>query len=425
MDVLRIEGGHPLTGAVQVSGSKNAALPMLAATLLTAEPCILDNVPQLSDVHFMLEILQNLGTEVSWLGETTVRVQSTQITPVAPYDLVRRMRASICVLGPLLGRLREAKVSLPGGCVFGQRPIDLHLKGLAKLGCTWEMESGYVVAQAPHLHGAHVFLGGPQGSTVTGTANILCAATLAEGVTRIECAACEPEITDLCHMLVLMGAKIEGIGSSILTVTGVPSLKGCRYRVIPDRIEAGTWLVAGPLTHGCVTVHGACVHHLGAVLDRLEDAGITIDLIDAETIRTQRSSKGLNTTQITTLTYPGFPTDLQAQLTALLTAAPGISIITERIYPQRFMHVPELQRMGADIRIEGSSAIIQGGKQLSGAPVMSSDLRASVSLVLAGLAARGESLVQRIYHLERGYAHLEAKLLGLGAQVERVHTPGP
>lgn len=425
MDILRIEGGRPLSGSVHVSGAKNAALPMLAATLLTSEPCVLQNVPQLSDVRSMLGILEYLGTEVSWLDNTTVQVQSQSIKPLAPYDLVRRMRASICVLGPLLGRLREAKVSLPGGCVFGQRPIDLHLKGLAKLGCTWEMEGGYVVAQAPNLQGARVFLGGPQGSTVTGTTNILSAAVLAPGVTRIESAACEPEVTDLCSMLVEMGAQIEGIGSSILTITGVKSLKGCRYRIIEDRIEAGTWLMAGPLTDGEVTVHGARLHHLGAVLDRLEDAGVELDCIDMHTIRARRGPQGLKTTQATTFTYPGLPTDLQAQLTTLLTAAPGISIITERIYPQRFMHVPELQRMGADIRIEGSSAIVQGGSALSGAPVMSSDLRASISLVLAGLAAKGQSLIQRIYHLDRGYADLDSKLLALGAPVERVSAPGP
>ncbi len=420
MDLFHIQGGRPLSGTVTVSGSKNAALPMLAATLLTAEPCILENVPRLSDISSMIEILEFLGAEVTWLAEETLEVQCKQISSLAPYELVRRMRASICVLGPLVGRLRQAKVSLPGGCVFGQRPIDLHLKGLVKLGCQWHMEGGYMVVDAEKLRGGAVFLGGPQGSTVTGSTNIITAAVMAEGVTRIECAACEPEVVDLCHMLVAMGAHIDGIGSSILTIRGVPSLHGCRHRIIPDRIEAGTWLMAAPLTGGTLTVQGACIEHLGAVLDRLDEAGVTLEVLDAQTIRSKRSPQGLKTIQATTFPYPGFPTDLQAQLTTLLTAAQGISIITERIYHQRFMHVPELQRMGADVRIEGSSAIVHGGRPLCGAPVMSSDLRASVSLVLAALAAQGESFVQRIYHLDRGYAFLDLKLQAMGAQIQRL-----
>ena len=427
MDVLRIRGGKALHGKITVGGAKNACLPLLAATLLTDEPCILRNVPDLSDSRFMIEILRHQGATVEALGNNAWRISAGSLQAKTPYELVRKMRASICVMGALVGRLRRAEIPLPGGCVIGQRPIDLHIKGLKKLGCVIENHAGMMHIDAAALRGDYVFLGGRYGSTVTGTANILMAAVLAPGITQIDCAACEPEVQDLCRMLVKMGAKITGIGSPMIRIEGVEKLHGCEYSVIPDRIEAGTFLLCGAITRGDVTVHGAVSEHLGAFLDKMDEAGIPFETLSPDTIRVRGDRiKELRPIDIVTLPHPGFPTDLQAQFSALLALTPGLSIITERIYPNRFMHVPELLRMGADIAIEGPSAIIKGVSGLSGAPVMASDLRASAALVLAGLAASGETWVQRIYHLDRGYEKFEIQLARLGADIQRLnHTDMP
>lgn len=419
MEVLRIRGGQPLNGNLTVSGAKNACLPIFAATLLTEEPCIIENVPELSDIRFMGEILEHLGASVMREGGGRWRIEARDITAKAPYELVRKMRASVCLMGPLIGRLKGCDVSMPGGCVIGPRPIDLHIKGFRKLGCSIEIDGGYIRVDAREARGQHVFLGGRFGSTVTGTANLLMAAVLTPGVTRIESAACEPELTDLCEMLRKMGAQIDGIGSHSLLVEGVERLHGCTHRVIPDRIEAGTYLIAGAMTRGDLTVEGIPPHYLGALLDKLEEAGVPIE-IRGQGLHVQGSAYEPHSVDVITMPHPGFPTDLQAQMCTLLSLTPGLSIVTEKIYPNRFMHVPELQRMGADIAIEGPSAIINGRSSLSGAPVMASDLRASAALVLAGLASRGETWVQRIYHLDRGYDGLDAKLRSVGADIERL-----
>ena len=409
-----------MSGAITVAGAKNASLPMLAATLLTSDPCVLHNVPDLSDVRFMIEILQHHGATVEKLGSGSWRITAEEIQPHTPYDLVRKMRASICLLGALVGRLREAEIALPGGCVIGPRPIDLHLKGLARLGCTVTHQNGYISVDAKAARGTYIFMGGRHGSTVTGTANLLMAAVLTPGVTRLDSAACEPEIVDLCRMLVAMGARIEGIGSPVLTITGVEKLGGCTHTVLPDRIEAGTYLLAGAITGGEVTVHGAFTEQIWAFLDKLDEVGVEIDVVNPAVIRVRGDLAKCRPVDIITLPHPGFATDLQAQFSALLTLIPGISLITERIYPNRFMHVPELQRMGADIAIEGPTAIVKGGRGLTGAPVMASDLRASAALILAGLAAQGETWVQRIYHLDRGYAQFDKQLATLGADIARL-----
>lgn len=419
MDVFKVCHSGPLKGEVEVVGAKNAALPLLAATLLTDEVVTLRNVPDLSDIRFMVEILSHVGSEVKNPEPGVWRLKASELSHVAPYELVRKMRASVCLLGPLTARLRKAEVSIPGGCVIGPRPIDLHLKGLTKLNCAVEITNGYVRVDASRMHGGPVFLGGRSGSTVTGTANIMMAAVLAPGTTRIECAACEPEVVDLCRLLVKMGAKIEGIGSPELIIEGVEKLHGCEHSVIADRIEAGTFIVAAAITRGDVTVKGIPANLLGAFLDKLEEAGVPLE-IEGDHIRVRPYSGSLKPVDCITLPYPGFPTDLQAQLCALMTQVEGISIITERIYPNRFMHVPELQRMGADIAIEGPSAIIKGASKLSGAPVMASDLRASAALILAAFAATGDTWIQRIYHLDRGYERFEQKLAGLGAKIERL-----
>jgi len=417
MDSLLIKGGIPLRGEVAISGSKNAVLPIMAATLLTTSPCVIRRVPNLSDVKFMSQILLWLGAEVRHEGDT-VYVQARRIKGTGDYNLVRKMRGSICIMGPLLGRLHKATVSLPGGCVIGARPINLHLKGFAALGAKVTIESGYVHAAAKRLVGTSVFLGGRAGSTVLGTANLMMAATLAEGVTVIESAACEPEVVDLADFLNAMGAKITGAGSPTITVTGVPELHGAEHEVIPDRIEAATYAIAGAATHGDITLRGARADHLGAVLDKLHEAGVIVER-NGTGIRIRRKGQ-LKPVDVTTLPYSGFPTDVQAQIMALMTLTPGISIITERIFESRFMHVSELARLGADIEIEGPSAIVKGGKPLSGAPVMASDLRASAALVIAGLAARGTTEVNRVYHIDRGYEDIDGKLRRLGARIERV-----
>ncbi|HEU5070755.1 MAG TPA: UDP-N-acetylglucosamine 1-carboxyvinyltransferase [Verrucomicrobiae bacterium] len=417
MDSLMIKGGVPLAGEVQISGAKNAVLPILAATLLTEEPCVIRRVPRLSDVKYMGEILRWLGADVKIEGDT-VRVQARKIKGMADYELVRKMRGSICIMGPLLGRLKRARVSLPGGCVIGARPINLHLKGFESLGAKITIEAGYVQAAARRLLGTEVFLGGRAGSTVLGTANVMMAAVLAEGVTVVESAACEPEVVDLANFLIAMGAKITGAGSPTLIITGVKQLHGAEHEVIPDRIEAATFAIAAAATDGEVTLKGARADHLHAVLDKLRSAGVAVTRRGNDMI-VKRAGR-LRAVDVTTLPYSGFPTDVQAQMMALLTLAPGISIITERIFESRFMHVSELSRLGADIEIEGPSAIVKGGRPLSGAPVMASDLRASAALVIAGLAAKGTTSVSRIYHLDRGYENIDGKLRRLGARIERI-----
>jgi UDP-N-acetylglucosamine 1-carboxyvinyltransferase len=417
MQSFIIKGGVPLRGEVQISGAKNAALPIMAAALLTDEPCTVRRVPNVSDVRFMCRILASLGAEVNFQGDC-VSIRARKVNPVCDYELVRQMRGSICVMGPLLGRLHRASVSLPGGCVIGARPINLHLKGFEALGAKVKIEGGYVKASAKKLIGAEMFLGGRAGSTVLGTANVMMAAALAEGVTVIESAACEPEIVDLANFLNAMGAKITGAGSPTITIVGVKQLHGADYEIIPDRIEAATYAIAAAATNGEVTITGARPDHMHAVLDKLNEAGVRIER--KGTIMTVKPGGQLKAVDVTTLPYAGFPTDVQAQMMALLTLAPGISIITERIFESRFMHVSELARLGADIEIEGPSAIVKGGKPLSGAPVMASDLRASAALVIAGLAAKGTTQVNRIYHIDRGYENIDGKLRRLGARIQRV-----
>ena len=420
MDSLIIKGGVKLKGEVSVSGAKNACLPMFAAAVLTKEKCILKNVPDLSDVRFIAEIVRKLGAEVSNPAKGVWEIEAKKISHVAPYELVRKMRASICLLGPLSARLRKAKVSLPGGCVIGARPVDLHIKGMRGLGCKVDIDKGYIVVDGKKMRGGRIFLGGRCGSTVTGTANIVMAATLAPGETVIENAACEPEIVDLCKMLSGMGANIEGAGSPTISVRGVSKFGGVIHTVLPDRIEAGTWIAAALATKGKVLVKGAQEANLGAFLDVLKRAGCPFEIRSGDEIYVDATNFRPQAIEATTMPYPGFPTDLQAQLCALMTQAKGLSIVTERIYPERFMHVPELARMGANIAREGSSAIVGGGVKLSGAPVMASDLRASAALVIAALCAKGETKIQRIYHLDRGYEDMDKKLNALGAKVRRI-----
>ena len=417
MDKLVIEGGVRLKGEATVSGSKNAVLPIFAATLLTDEPCVIKNVPNLRDTNTMLKILRSLGKNAEF-NKGIVTVSSTRHTSfIADYKLVSTMRASFCVLGPILAKLKKAKVSLPGGCIIGVRPVDLHLKGIKSLGADITIESGYVHAKASQLKGNQVYLGGVYGSSVLATDNVMMAATLAKGKTIIESAACEPEVTDLAEFLIKMGASIKGHGTPIIEIQGVRQLHGAEHSIIPDRIEAGTLMVASLITKGDITIKNVFYQHLGAVVDKLEEAGASISKTDSSVrVRLKRRLKAIN---VTTLPYPGFPTDMQAQIMSLMSITPGISVITEKIYPDRFMHVAELNRMGAHIQREGPHAIVEGVKQLSGAPVMASDLRASASLVLAGLVARGRTSVSRIYHLERGYENMEEKLQGLGAKIWR------
>lgn len=417
MESFLIKGGVPLRGEVEISGSKNAALPIMAATLLTDEPCVIRRVPDLSDTRFMVQILQSLGAEAK-LENGTLTVRARKIRGYADYELVRKMRGSICIAGPLLARLRQTRISLPGGCVIGARPINLHLKGFEALGARIKIAGGYVDASARKLAGATMFLGGRAGSTVLGTANVMMAATLAQGVTVIESAACEPEVVDLAKFLCAMGAKIAGAGSPTITVTGVKKLHGAAHEVIPDRIEAATFMIAAAATNGAVTVKGARADHLRAVMDKLAEANVSVER-RGKNLVVRRKGK-LKAVDVTTLPHSGFPTDVQAQMMALLLFAPGISIITERVFESRFMHVSELARLGADIEIEGPSAIVKGGKPLSGAPVMASDLRASAALVIAGLAAKGSTQVNRIYHLDRGYERMDEKLRKLGARIQRM-----
>ncbi len=417
MDCLEIKGGTPLHGEVEISGAKNAVLPIMAATLLTAEPCVIRRAPRLADVHTMAAILRSLGTRVDFKNQT-LTIQAARISPHADYDLVRKMRGSICVLGPLLARLGQAKVSVPGGCVIGMRPIDLHLKGMEGLGARMRNTAGYVHASAKRLIGNDVFLGGRAGPTVLGTANVLMAATLAKGITIIESAACEPEVVDLATFLNSMGARISGAGSPTITVQGVRKLRGAEHSIIPDRIEAATYAIAGVATRGKVTLKGARADHLKAVFDKLRAMGVTIEQSRGRI--TCRHPRRFKPVDVTTQPHPGFPTDVQAQMMTLLTLVPDISIITERIFEARWSHAAELTRLGANIAIEGPSGIVKGGLPLSGAPLMASDLRASAALVIGGLVAKGTTRINRIYHLDRGYERMDEKLRKLGAKVKRV-----
>lgn len=417
MDKILVHGGHPLSGSIKISGSKNSALPILAATLLTKDQCVLRHVPDLSDTNYMLQILTHLGASVE-RASGTVAVQAENVESIAPYDVVRRMRASVCVLGPLLGRCGEATVSLPGGCIIGDRPIDLHLKGFEALGAAIRVENGNVKVFAPKLHGAVINLRGKFGPTVLGTDNVLMAAVLADGTTVIEGAAAEPEVCDLANFLNKMGAKIEGAGTRRMIIEGVKELHGAEHDIIPDRIETGTFLVAGAIAGKGVTVKRAEPKHVESVTTALTDAGYHITTTaDSITVSPNGASKPL---KITTEPYPGFPTDMQAQMCALLSTTEGISVVTENIFPQRYMHLAEMKRMGAQVEIEGATATIHGVEKLLGAPVMASDLRASAALVLAGLKAEGTTEITRVYHIDRGYEHIDDKLGALGAQIERV-----
>ncbi len=415
MKKIVINGGKKLSGEVTISGAKNAALPILAAGLLCAGKQTIANVPRLADVTTFGRILQNMGVSFDRKDEDIV-IDSTGLTnPEAPYDLVRTMRASVLVLGPLVARMGRARVSMPGGCAIGARPINLHLMGLEKLGASVEIEHGYVVASARRLHGTRIYF---DTITVTGTENIMMAATLAEGQTIIENAAREPEIVDLANALIQMGAKIEGAGTDIIKIQGVDTLRPMNYTVMPDRIETGTFVIAAAITGGTVTIKNCFPGHLDAVLTKVQEAGVQIS-IDDNTIRVI-GQPGITAVNIKTQEYPGFPTDMQAQFMSLMTLAEGTSVINETIFENRFTHVAELRRMGADIEADGHTAIVKGVTKLSAAPVMATDLRASASLILAGLAAEGQTVVSRIYHLDRGYENIEQKLSALGADIKRV-----
>jgi UDP-N-acetylglucosamine 1-carboxyvinyltransferase len=411
---LVIEGGVPLRGEVRVSGAKNAALPLLAASLLSAEPVELENVPRLADVATIRALLEGLGTEIEERDGRTIARTPTLRSVEAPYDLVSTMRASVLVLGPLLARAGRARVSMPGGCAIGSRPIDLHLKGLERLGAEVILTQGYVEARAARLKGARIVF---DLVTVTGTENLMMAAALAEGTTILENAAREPEIPDLARLLTAMGARIHGAGTERIEIEGVTELGGAQHRIIPDRVEAGTFLVAGAITGGDVTVRDVVPAHLSAVLDKLEATGARLEVApDRVRIRAEERPRA---TDVVTNPFPGFATDMQAQMMALLGLAEGSSVITETIFENRFQHAAELRRLGAAIEIEGSRAVIRGVPRYYGAPVMATDLRASASLVLAGLAAAGATEVSRVYHLDRGYEGMEHKLAALGARIRR------
>ena len=420
MDKLLIRGGHPLHGEVSISGAKNAALPELCAALLTSDPVVLRNVPRLQDVATMLKLIRNMGVEVEHADDGSVRIDASRLsTPEAPYELVKTMRASVLALGPLLARFGEATVSLPGGCAIGSRPVDQHIKGLQAMGAQIVVEHGYMLAKLPEgrtrLSGAHITT---DMVTVTGTENFLMAAALAEGQTVLENAAMEPEIVDLAEMLIKMGARITGHGTSRITIQGVERLHGCDHQVVADRIEAGTFLCAVAATGGEVFLRHARADHLGAVIDKLREAGAKVDDVDGG-MRVQSAGR-LKSQSFRTTEYPGFPTDMQAQFMVLNVISHGAASVTETIFENRFMHVNELVRLGAKIQVDGKVAVVEGVERLSGATVMATDLRASASLVIAGLVASGETLVDRIYHLDRGYDCMEAKLRALGADIERI-----
>jgi len=416
MDKLVIQGGVPLRGELDISGAKNAALPILVATLLADSPVTLSAIPHLRDVTTTLELLATMGAQLTVDDKLAVEIDPTTLhTLEAPYELVKTMRASILVLGPLLAKHGQARVSLPGGCAIGSRPVNIHLDGLRAMGADIRVEKGYVLASAGRLKGAHIYM---DMVTVTGTENLMMAAVLADGVTTLDNAAREPEITDLANFLIAMGAKIEGAGTSTMRITGVTSLTGLAYRVIPDRIEAGTYLAAAAVTRGDVTVRQANPEHLEAVLIKFEEAGAIIET-GSDWIRLNMTDRELKPVNIITMPYPAFPTDMQAQFLVMNCIARGVSQVKETIFENRFMHVPELSRMGADIHIEGNTAFIKGVANLFGAQVMATDLRASASLILAGLAAEGETVINRVYHIDRGYERVEEKFNRIGALIQR------
>ncbi len=417
MDKLIIEGGIPLNGSVRISGSKNAALPILLASILLDSTATLTNIPDLRDIRTTTRLLDLLGRPTTFRDGCTV-VEAGSLCPEAPYDLVKTMRASVLVLGPLLARLGEARVAMPGGCAIGARPVDLHLSALEKMGARFDLEDGYIIGRCSHLKGALIHFDFP---TVGGTENLLMAATLAEGETILENAAREPEVADLAHFLIACGAHIEGHGTGTIRIHGVSSLSGCSYRVMADRIEAGTFLAAAGITDGELLLQDCPIEELDATIAKMTQMGMHIEKTrDGVLARRAIPGSPLHSVDVTTQPHPGFPTDMQAQIMALLCLAEGSGLITETIFENRFMHVQELVRMGADIRLSGHTALVRGMPRLTGAPVMASDLRASASLVLAGLAARGTTQVQRIYHLDRGYEHIETKLGALGARICRV-----
>ena len=415
-----MHGGTSLSGSINISGSKNASLPILAAALLTDQQVVIERVPDVSDTNYMLQILSALGCEVERYSGT-VKITAADIHPEAPYEIVRKMRASICVMGPLVARLGRASVSIPGGCVIGDRPIDLHLKGLQAIGAHIDTEGGNILIEAKEgLEGQEVDLSGKHGPAVLGTDNLLMAAVLTEGITVIESAACEPEVVDLANFLISMGAKIEGAGTRRITIQGVTSLGGTHHTVIPDRIEAGTFMVAGAMaSQSGITLNRICQDQLTGATQKLIEAGHLVKFNktgDSVTVQPGDAPSGCS---ITTAPHPGFPTDMQAQFTAMFATTPGISVIEDTIFPQRFMHCAELTRMGADINVDNGTAVVHGINQLSAAPVMASDLRASAALVLAGLKAKGTTEINRLYHIDRGYEMIDEKLLQLGAKVER------
>jgi UDP-N-acetylglucosamine 1-carboxyvinyltransferase len=419
MDKFVIRGGNQLIGSIRVSGAKNSALPCMAAAILTEGEVTLENIPQVRDIETERKLLVAMGAEVELGGSADHRTRisfRTLSNPEAKYEIVKTMRASSLVLGPLVARAGMARVAMPGGCAIGGRPIDLHIKGLEKMGATIVQEHGYLEARADKLKGAHIVF---DKITVTGTEDLLMAAVLADGDTLMENCAREPEVTDLAALLTAMGAKIEGAGTSTIRVQGVTSLSGAHYRINPDRIEAGTFLVAGAITAGDLTVAGCNPEHLGALISKLQEAGAKVEILGPDSIRVRSDSK-LTAADISTEEYPGFPTDMQAQYMALATQAEGVSVVQENIFENRFMHVQELVRMGANIKVDGRTATVRGPAPLSAAAVMCSDLRASASLVLAALVADGESILDRVYHMDRGYEHIEQKLESVGAQIRRM-----
>jgi len=419
MDIFHIEGPVRLSGSVSINGSKNASLPIMAAAILAPGESSLKSVPHLSDISVCGKLLSQLGCKLTREPDGDLRIDSTVIdNPVGEYEIVRRMRAGICILGPLLARCGRAEVSMPGGCAIGDRPVNLHIRGLQELGAQIHLKNGYIIAEAPNgLRGKDIFMGGPFGSTVLGTANVLMAATLAKGRTVIESAACEPEITDLANCLNKMGARITGIGSPRLIIEGVKELQPVEFKVIPDRIEAGTFMVAAAITEGELRLQNCRLDDMMAVVDRLRNIGVTVDAEGDGCLVTRTGP--IKPADITTQPYPGFPTDLQAQFMALLSLTDGNSVIIEKVFPDRFMHVAELNRMAANLRKEGPVVIVAGVKKLIAAPVMASDLRASAALVLAGLAAEGSTTIQRVYHIDRGYERIEKRLNPAGAKITR------
>ena len=414
MDKIVINGGKPLKGNVQISGAKNAALPVLTAALLTAGTCTFSNIPDLVDIKTTYKLLKNMGVEIE--GDSTVKINAEKITnSVAPYDLVKTMRASILVLGPLVARMGHARVSLPGGCAIGARPVNLHIKALQDMGASVELHGGYIEAKVDRLRGANIYF---DLQTVTGTENIMMAATLAEGTTVLNNAAREPEIVNLADVLIGMGAKIKGAGTDVITITGVTSLSGTEASIIPDRIEAGTFMIAAGMTRGEINVLGCNPQHLEALINKLRDTGMKITPIDGG-LNVKAGSK-IHSVDIKTLPHPGFPTDLQAQIMAYMSVGSGLSVITETVFENRFMHVSELMRMGADIVIQGGSAVVRGVPTLFGAQTMATDLRASASLILAALVAQGTTEISRVYHIDRGYENIEKKFSALGADIKRM-----